>query len=81
MLKYIALLLLAGCGSGEFQVISQTIPPPPQYSVGEVVYVRSIFCRGRIVQRNYDMYLLNPVLCADGLIFYNVTVNSHELSR
>jgi hypothetical protein len=81
MFKYIALLLLAGCGAGEFQIMSQPIPPPPQYSLGEVVYVRSAFCRGRIIQRNYDMYVLNPVLCADGSLFYNVVVNSHELSR
>jgi len=81
MFKYIALLLLAGCGTEEVQVISQTIPPPPQYSLGEVVYVRSVFCRGRIVNRSGEIYVINPVVCSDGLVFHNVMVNSYEISR
>ena len=75
-------LLVTGCGENmEYAFISQTIPSPPQYSIGEIVYVRSVFCRGRIVNRQYDVYLVSPVLCADNSVYYNVTVNGYELSR
>lgn len=84
MFKYLAALalLITGCGGGmEYAFISQPVPTAPQYAIGEVVYVRGIFCRGRIVSRTNDIYIINPVFCADGLVFYNVMVNSYEISR
>jgi hypothetical protein len=81
MKKLLALLLLCGCGTDNPPIIMGNNAPVFAFNIGESVWVR-YSCRGQIVHRPApNVYVVNPLVCANGFIYHNIMVNEHELSR